>query len=150
MILAISWTTPLLARAPHVEPDFSVMSSDDWMEERSNKIFPADQIRRIVRVGERGFGRDSGPSGEQADYDALFAHLLDSTATATGRVLGGNEGTLAGLAALAEVGEILRIEAVGTPGTPSSPTAILVHGEGRVARIGRCNAGSRLMGEAAG
>jgi hypothetical protein len=67
--------------------------------------------------------------------DALLAHLLDSTAAATDRAFGGNEGRLVGLLVITREGEILCIEVVDTPDTPSSPTAILFHGKGRGARI---------------
>jgi hypothetical protein len=96
---------------------------------------PKVQIKRIVRLAEKGFARDPGASGEQADYDALVAHLLGSKETAAGWSLGGNEVTQAELAILTKEGEILRVEVIGTLGASPSPTAILLHGKGRGARI---------------
>ena len=136
MILAISPAALFLAQAPHVEIDFNVMRSDDWKGERIDKIAPADLIKRVIRVKETGFARDSDASGEQADYDALFTHLLDSTATATGWGVCPDEVKLADLLILRKEASILCIEAVDTPATPSSPTAIHIRGRGRGARTG--------------
>ena len=97
MIPAILLTTLLLSQAPHVELDFNSMGWGEWKGKRFNEIVPARTIVRVVRVTESGFARDADRSGEQADYDALLAHLLDSTAAATDRALGGNEGRLANL-----------------------------------------------------
>jgi hypothetical protein len=135
MILAISFATLLLSQAPKVELDFNSMGAGDWRGKRFNDIVPARTIKRVVRVTESGFARDAGRSGEHADYDALLAHLLESTATATDRALGGNEGRLADLLVITREGEILCSEVVGTPATPSSPTAFLIRGRGRGARI---------------
>ena len=117
--------SPSPADAPKVELDFTSMGALDWEGKRFNEIVPADQIKRIVRLRESGFARGSDAPGDQADYDALFVHLLDSTVPATGWALGGNEGTQAELVILTKEGDILRVEVTGTFGTPSSPTAIL-------------------------
>src|SRR3954454_16948283 len=119
MILAIFLAALFLGQAPHVEIDFNVMRSGDWKSERFVEITPADQIKRVLRVNKAGFARDSDASGEQADYDALFTHLLDSTATATDWGLSADEVKLADLLILTKEGELLCIEAVGTPATPS-------------------------------
>ena len=63
MILAISLTTLLLTQAPHVELDFNSMGSGDRKGKRFAEIAPVDQIKRIVRVNETGFARDSGRFG---------------------------------------------------------------------------------------
>jgi hypothetical protein len=135
MILALSLTTLLLSQVPHVELDFNSLGSGAWKGKRFNEIVPARTIKRVVRLTESGFARDAGRPGEQADYDALLAHLLHSTAAATDRVLADNESSLAKLLVITREGEILWIEVVGTPATPSSPTAILIQGKGRGARI---------------
>jgi hypothetical protein len=135
MILAISFTTLLLTQAPHVELDFHSMGSGNREGKRFAEIAPVDQNKRIVRVNETGFARDSGPLGEQAAYDALVAHLLDSKATAKGWALSADEARLADLFILTKEGEILCIEVVGTSVSASSPNAILIHGKGRGARI---------------
>jgi hypothetical protein len=96
---------------------------------------PARTIERVDRVTDSGFAREAGSSGEQADFDKLPAHLLDSTAAATDWALGGNEGRLADTLVITREGEIRCIEVIGTPAAQSSPTGILIHGKGRGARI---------------
>ena len=120
---------------PKVELDITSMAARGWEGKRFGEIVLDDQIKRIVRLAEKGFARDPGASGEQADYDALVAHLLDSKETAAGWSLGGNEATRAELAILTKEGEILLVEVIGTLGASPSPPAILRHGRGRRARI---------------
>jgi hypothetical protein len=95
MFLAISPTTLLLSQVPHAGLDFNSTGAGDWKGKRFNEIAPARTIGRVVRVTESGFAREAGRSGEQADYGALLAHLLDSTAAATDLAVVGNEGMLA-------------------------------------------------------
>jgi hypothetical protein len=140
MINAICLATFLLspsppADAPMVELDFNVMRAGDWKGKRFNEIVPADQIKQIGRLTERGFGRDAGPLGEQAAYDALLTHLLESPVAANDWSLGGNEGPLAELLVLTKDGRLLHIEVIGTAGVAKSPTAIIIHAKGHGARI---------------
>jgi len=101
----------------------------------NTEIVPADQIKQIGRLTEKGFGRDAGPSGEQAAYDALLTHLLESPVAANDWSLGGNEGPLAELLVLTKDGRLLHIEVIGTAGVAKSPTAIIIHAKGHGARI---------------
>ena len=140
MINAICLATFLLspsppADAPKVELDFNVMRAGDWEGKRFNEIVPADQIKQIGRLTERGFGGDPGRSGEQAAYDALLAHLLESPVAAHDWSLGGNEGPLAELFVLTKDGRLLHIEVIGGVGDANSPTAIIIHAKGHGARI---------------
>lgn len=134
MLSAICLAAIMLAppgNAPKVELDFNVMQAGDWQGKRFNEILPADQIKQIGRLREMGFSRDSGAE-EQAAYDALLTHLLESTITANDWSLGGNEGPMAELLVLNKDGQILHIEVIGTARVP---TAIIVHGKGHGARI---------------
>jgi hypothetical protein len=59
MINAICLATFLLspsppADAPKVELDFNVMRAGDWKGKRFNEIVPADQIKQIGRLTEKG------------------------------------------------------------------------------------------------
>ena len=140
MLSAICLAAFLLAPPPPADPpkvdlDFNVMHASDWKGKRFNEIVPADQIKQIGRLTERGFARDVGPSGEQAAYDAFLAHLLESPVTANDWALGGNEGPLAELLVLTKDGRLLHIEVIGTAGVAKSPSAIIIHAKGHGARI---------------
>jgi hypothetical protein len=105
MLAAICLTAFMLtpsppADTPKVELDFGSWGSGEWKGKRFAEILPADSIKRIVRIGESGFAGHTGRQGEQAAYDALIAHLLESKEPARDCVLGGNEGTRAELVVL--------------------------------------------------
>ncbi len=127
----------LLAQSdiPHVEVDFTTQRAGDWKGKSFAEIIPADTIKRIVLLRQSTFGLNSGLSIGQAEYDAFFAHTLQSKEPAKDWALGGNEGTRAEFMVLTKKGELFRIEIISDGSLEGSPNAIFIFGEGRGARI---------------
>ena len=116
---------------PHIEVDFTTQRALDWKGKRFAEIIPADTIKRIVLLRQSASGLSRG----QADYDAFFAHNLQSKETAADWGLGGNERTRAEFMVLTKKGELFRIEIISDGSPEGSPNAIFIFGEGRGARI---------------
>lgn len=106
---------------PSVELNYSQMSAREWAALRFRDIIPPTEIKRIIRISERGFAHHNNARKDcktlvQADYDALMAHLVASERKVTDLALDAQERCLASLVVLTTTGEIYHLQVLGKLG----------------------------------
>jgi len=122
---------------PSVELGYTNMQSNDWIGSRFKDIFPASDIKKIVRIKERGFEKHNNSDLdyrklEQEDYDTLIRHLIDSEEKAQNLSWLAEEGILAELILLTNDDQLYHLEILGIFDKVSSLT---IYGSGRGARF---------------